>query len=97
MTDYIVRAMAADAQIRAFAVTGKVLVEKARSAHNLSPVASAALGRLMCGGVMMGTMLKGEKDILTLQVKGDGPIGGITVTADSQGNVKGYVNEPQVM
>lgn len=97
MTDYIVRATAADAQIRAFAVTGKALVEKARSAHNLSPVASAALGRLMCGGVMMGTMLKGEKDILTLQVKGDGPIGGITVTADSQGNVKGYVNEPQVM
>ncbi len=97
MTDYIVRAIAADAQIRAFAVTGRELVEKARAAHNLSPVASAALGRLMCGSVMMGAMMKGEKDILTLQVKGDGPIGGITVTADSQGNVKGYVNEPQVM
>ncbi len=97
MADYIVRATAADAQIRAFAVTGKELVEKARSAHNLSPVASATLGRLMCGGVMMGIMMKGEKDVLTLQVKGDGPIGGITVTADSQGNVKGYVNEPQVM
>ncbi len=97
MADYIVRATAADAQIRAFAVTGKELVEKARSAHNLSPVASAALGRLMCGGVMMGIMMKGEKDVLTLQVKGDGPIGGITVTADSKGNVKGYVNEPQVM
>ncbi len=97
MTDYIIRATAADAQIRAFAVTGKELVEKARCAHNLSPIASAALGRLLCGGVMMGTMLKGEKDVLTLQVKGDGPIDGITVTADSQGNVKGYVNHPQVM
>ncbi len=97
MTDYIVRATAANAQIRAFAVTSKELVETARKAHNLSPVASAALGRLMSGGVMMGAMLKGDKDLLTLQVKGDGPIGGITVTADSQGNVKGYVNEPQVM
>lgn len=97
MTDYIVRATAANAQIRAFAVTSKELVETARKAHDLSPVASAALGRLMSGAVMMGAMLKGDKDILTLQVKGDGPIGGITVTADSQGNVKGYVNEPQVM
>ena len=97
MTDYIVRAMAADAQIRAFAVTSRELVETARKAHNLSPVASAALGRLMSGSVMMGAMLKGDKDILTLQVRGDGPIGGITVTADSKGNVKGYVNEPQVM
>ena len=97
MTDYIVRATAANAQIRAFAVTSKELVETARTAHNLSPVASAALGRLMSGGVIMGAMLKGDKDLLTLQVKGDGPIGGITVTADSQGNVKGYVNEPQVM
>ena len=69
----------------------------ARKAHNLSPVASAALGRLLTGGVMMGAMLKGDKDLLTLQVRSDGPIGGITVTADSQGNVKGYVNEPQVM
>lgn len=97
MSDYIVRAIAADAQIRAFAVTSRELVETARKAHNLSPVASAALGRLMSGGVMMGAMMKGEKDVLTLQVKGDGPIGGLTVTADSMGNVKGYANEPQVM
>ncbi len=97
MSDYIVRATAADAQIRAFAVTSRELVEEARKAHNLSPVASAALGRLMSGGVMMGIMMKGEKDMLTLQVKGDGPIGGLTVTADSKGNVKGYANEPQVM
>ena len=97
MSDYIVRATAANAQIRAFAVYSKEIVEKAREAHNLSPVATAALGRLMSGGVMMGAMLKGEKDLLTLQVNCDGPIGGITVTADAKGNVKGYVNEPQVM
>lgn len=97
MVDYIVRATAADNQIRAFAATTKELVEKARAAHDTSPVATAALGRLLTGGVMMGVMMKGEKDLLTLQVKGDGPIGGITVTADSQGHVKGYVENPDVL
>ena len=97
MGDYIVRATAADNQIRAFAATTKELVEKARAAHDTSPVATAALGRLLTGGVMMGVMMKGEKDLLTLQVKGDGPIGGITVTADSQGHVKGYVENPDVL
>ena len=97
MEDYIVRATAADNQIRAFAATTKELVEKARAAHDTSPVATAALGRLLTGGVMMGVMMKGEKDLLTLQVKGDGPIGGITVTADSQGHVKGYVENPDVL
>ena len=97
MGDYIVRATAADNQIRAFAATTKELVEKARAAHDTSPVATAALGRLLTGGVMMGAMMKGEKDLLTLQVKGDGPIGGITVTADSQGHVKGYVENPDVL
>ena len=97
MGDYIVRATAADNQIRAFAATTKELVEKARAAHDTSPVATAALGRLLTGGVMMGAMIKGEKDLLTLQVKGDGPIGGITVTADSQGHVKGYVENPDVL
>lgn len=97
MSDYIVRATAANAQIRAFAATTRELVEAARKAHNTSPVVTAALGRLMTGGVMMGTTLKGEKDLLTLQVSGDGPIKGMTVTADSQGNVKGYAIEPQVM
>lgn len=97
MSDYIVRAIAANAQIRAFAVSSKEMVEKARSVHEMSPVATAALGRLMSGAVMMGAMLKGEKDLLTLQVSGDGPLKGMTVTADSKGNVKGYVNEPQIM
>ena len=97
MTDYIVRATAANAQIRAFAITSRETVEHARAAHNLSPVVTAALGRLMTGGVMMGSMLKGEKDMLTLQVKGAGPVHGLTVTADSQGNVKGYADNPQAM
>lgn len=97
MSDYIVRATAADSQIRAFAATTKDIVEYARKAHSTSPVATAALGRLLTGGAMMGVMMKGDKDVLTLQIKCSGPIGGITVTADSKGNVKGYVNNPQVM
>lgn len=97
MTDYIVRAIAGNAQIRAFAATTKNTVETARQAHSLSPVATAALGRTLTGGAMMGAMLKGEKDVLTLQIKGDGPIGTITVTADSKGTVKGYVGNPSVM
>ena len=97
MGDYIVRAMAADQQIRAFAVTSRELVEKARESHNTSPVATAALGRLLSAGAMMGVMMKGEKDVLTLQMKGSGPLGGNTVTADSMGNVKGYVDNPNAM
>ena len=97
MEDYIVRATAANAQIRAFAASTTELVEQARQRHNTSPVASAALGRLLTGGVMMGSMMKNPTDILTLQVKCGGPIGGLTVTADSQGNVKGYVNNPDVL
>lgn len=97
MSDYIVRATAANAQIRAFAATTRETVEAARQAHNTSPVATAALGRLLTAGGMMGSMLKGEKDMLTLQIKGSGPMKGLTVTADAQANVKGYVIEPQVM
>ena len=97
MADYLVRATAANAGIRAFAATTKELAERARTAHDTSPVVTAALGRLLTGGVMMGAMLKGDNDLLTLQVSGDGPIRGMTVTADSKGNVKGYANDPQVM
>lgn len=97
MTDYIIRASAADNQIRAFAATTKELVEHAREIHGTSPVATAALGRLLTAGVMMGSMMKGDQDILTLQIKGDGPIGGLTVTADSKGKVKGYVYNPEVL
>ncbi|MBS5620756.1 Hsp33 family molecular chaperone HslO [Eubacterium sp.] len=95
--DYIVRAVAADKQIRAFAITSREMVETARQHHNTSPVATAALGRLLTGGAMMGVMMKGEKDMLTLMMKGDGPINGVTVTADSKGNVKGYVGNPNVL
>lgn len=97
MNDYIVRATAANAQIRAFACTTRNTVETARAAHNTSPVVSAALGRLLSAGAMMGSMLKSEKDILTLQIKGDGPMQGVTVTADSKGNVKGYAIVPDVI
>lgn len=93
----MVRATAADAQIRAFAVTSRELTEAARAAHNTSPVVTAALGRLMAGALMMGGMLKGEKDILTLQVRGAGPVHGITATADAAGHVKGYADNPQAM
>lgn len=97
MSDYIVRAIAADSQIRAFAAVTTETVETARKDHNTSPVATAALGRLLTAGSMMGVMMKGDKDILTLQVKGDGLLQGITVTADSKGRVKGYVVEPDVI
>lgn len=97
MADYLVRATAAQAQIRAFACTTRGVAEAARQAHNTSPVVTAALGRLLSAGCMMGGMLKGEKDILTLQVSGDGPMKGMTVTADALGNVKGYANVPDVL
>ena len=97
MKDYIVRATAANNQIRAFAATTRDVVETARQAHNTSPVATAALGRLLTGGAMMGTMMKNEKDLLTIQIKCEGPIKGLTVTADVNGNVKGYVENPDVM
>lgn len=95
--DYMIRATAANDSVRLFAATTRELAEEARRIHNTSPVATAALGRLLTAGVMMGTMMKGDKDILTLMVRGDGPIGGITVTADAKGNVKGYVHEPNVL
>ena len=97
MKDYIVRATAGDGQIRAFAATTGNLVEEARKRHDTSPVATAALGRLLTAGAMMGGMMKNETDVLTLQIKGDGPLGGITVTADAKGDVKGYVDHPEAM
>ena len=97
MKDYIVRATAANGQVRAFAAITRETVEEARQHHGTSPVATAALGRLLTAGTMMGSMMKNETDMLTLQVRGDGPIGGITVTADSKGDVKGYVENPDVM
>lgn len=97
MSDYIVRAAAAEGQIRAFAITSKDLVETARKHHNTSPVMTAALGRLLSGAVMMGTMMKGEKDLLTIQIQGSGPAKGLVVTADANGHVKGYPQVPDVI
>lgn len=97
MHDYMVRATAAGARIRAFACTTKELVEEARKAHNTSPVVTAGLGRLLSAGCMMGSMLKGEDDLITLIVRGDGPLQGLTVTADSKGRVKGYPLVPDVI
>lgn len=94
--DYIVRASAADAQLRAFACTTRNLVEEARKKHDTSPVVTAALGRMLLAGAMMGSMSKGDEDLLTLQIRSSGEIKGITVTADSKGNVKGYAINPQV-
>ena len=97
MKDYIVRATAGNTQIRAFAAVTTKLVEEARIHHQTSPVATAALGRLLTGGVMMGSMMKNDTDMLTIQINCSGDIEGLTVTADSQGNVKGYVFNPDVM
>ena len=97
MKDYMVRGTAANAGLRIFAATTRETVEAARAAHNTSPVMTAALGRLLTAGAMMGSMMKGEEDILTLQIRGEGPGRGLTVTADSAGNVKGYALVPQVI
>lgn len=97
MSDYIVRATAADHQIRAFACTTRDTVERARQAHNTSPVVTAALGRLLSAGAMMGTMLKGEDELITLKIRGEGPLEGLTVTAGAQGQVKGYPIVPDVI
>lgn len=97
MCDYMIRAVAAKEQIRCFAITSRQLVEEARRRHNTSPVITAALGRLLSGGAMMGAMMKGEKDLLTVKIDCSGPVKGITVTADARGNVKGFPLVPQVL
>ena len=97
MEDYIIRGMAADHQVRFFAAYTKNLVEEARQHHNTSPVATAALGRLLTGGAMMGSMCKNDTDVITIQIKCSGPIGGLVVTADAKANVKGYVYNKDVM
>lgn len=97
MADYIVRATAAEDAIRAFAITSKDMVEEGKNRHNTSPVVTAALGRMLSAGAMMGVMMKGEDDMLTLQIQGSGPMKGITVTADAKGNVKGFPNVADVM
>ena len=96
MSDYIVRGHAAGGTVRAFAADTTDTVAEAMERHFTYPVVTAALGRLLTAGAMMGSMMKGEDDLITLTVKGDGPIGNITVSADSHGNVKGFAGNPQV-
>lgn len=97
MSDYVVRAMAADGRIRAFAATTRDLTEEARKRHNTSPVVTAALGRLLTAAAMLGTQEKGEKDKITLKIKGDGPVGALYAVAGSRGEVKGFAMNPQVL
>ena len=94
--DYIIRGTAACGMIRAFAATTKNLVQEASSIHHTSPVATAALGRLLTAAAMMGSMLKGEGDLVTIMVQGDGPLKNITVTGDSKSRVKGFVTNPDI-
>ena len=96
MSDVILRAVAGNAEVRIFVADTKELVQESFEKHHTSPVATAALGRLLTAGAMMGAMQKGEKDLLTLKIKGDGPIGSITVTADALSREKGYVGNPSV-
>jgi molecular chaperone Hsp33 len=96
MADYIIRAEGDNYHVRAFVAITTELTETARQHHQTTPVATAALGRLLTAGAMMGVMMKGSEDLLTLQIKGNGPLGGIIVTANAKGEVKGYVHQPQI-
>lgn len=96
MEDYIVSALAVKNTVRAFAAVTTNMVKKAREIHGLAPVATAALGRTMTAAAMMSKMLKGARDTITVQIKGEGPLGGIVVASDSSANVRGYVYNPEV-
>ena len=96
MEDYVVRASTKDVPLRAFAATTKNTVEEARMIHRLTPLTSAALGRVLTATAMMGQMLKSPEDKLTLQLKGDGPILSLLATGNGKGEVKGYIGKPSV-
>lgn len=94
--DHLVRGTAADGQVRAFAITARASVQELHDRHQTSPVVSAALGRLLMAGMMMGAMSKNEDELITLVVRGEGPVGGLTVTASNHGQAKGFANHPHV-
>jgi len=96
MKDYLIRGTSDDGALRFFACITTNLVEEARQIHDCYPVAAAALGRMLTVGSMMGSMLKDDKDILTIQINGKGPAGGVVTVADNSGNVRGYINNPHV-
>lgn len=96
MEDYIIRATASNGMIRAFAAVTTNLVQEARSIHNSSGVATAALGRTLTAAALMSRMTKNDRDVVTIQIKGDGPLGGIIAVSDHNANVRGYVYNPDV-
>lgn len=96
MADQIVRVLAKDAPVKASAITAKVLVERARQIHRTLPVATAALGRSLMACSLLGNQLKEEEGSVTLRIKGGGPLGTVTAVSDSGGNVRGYVQNPEV-
>lgn len=96
MSDQLVRAISKDGYVKAVAVSTRGLTEHARQIHKTTPVATAALGRALAAASMMGNALKGEGSSLTLQIKGDGPLGKILTVSDNTGNVRGLVDNPFV-
>ncbi len=96
MDDHIIRATVDEGSVRVFIADTTNLVNEALKIHKTSPIPTVALGRMLTAGSIMGAMLKNDTDILTLNIRGDGPLKGITVTADSRSRVKGYVYEPIV-
>ena len=96
MSDQLVRAITADGMVKAAAVSTKYLTERARQIHRTLPVATAALGRLLAAGSMLGNALKGDGASVTLQVRGGGPLGTVLVVSDNEGNVRGTVGNPAV-
>lgn len=97
MSDYIIKATAGNGSVRAFACVSTQTCEEARNSHNTSPVVSAALGRMLSAGLMMGSMMKNDKDLISIKIEGSGPMKGVLVTADNKGGVKGYPFEPLVI
>ena len=96
MADQIIRVLAKNAPVKASVITARDMVERARQIHRTLPVATAALGRTLMAASMMGNQLKEDNGSVTLRIKGDGPLGGITAVADSAGNARGYVLNPAV-
>ena len=96
MTDRLIRTITADGMVKATAVTTRELTERARQIHKTLPVVTAALGRTLAAASMMGNALKSEGASLSIQVRGGGPVGAIVAISDSEGNVRGYAEHPQV-
>ena len=96
MKDLITRAMTKDGLVNAVAISSTGIVERARQMHKMLPTATAALGRLLSAASMMGNMQKTEDGSITLQIKGGGPLGTLLAVSDAEGNVRGYVDHPQI-